>query len=124
MMNFAMLGVVGLLWVIYAYSLSFGPNVGGIIGSLKYAFLGSVGAEPSDVYAATVPHLEFMMFQGMFAVITVALITGAVVERIKFSVLMIFAEVWLTLIYAPVAPGSGVRGVGCINWECSILLAV
>ncbi len=103
MMSFAMLGVVGLLWVFYAYSLSFGPDVGGIIGSLKYVFLNAVGGDPSDTYATTVPHLAFMMFQGMFAIITVALITGAVVERIKFSALMIFAVAWLTLIYAPVA---------------------
>ena len=110
MMSFAMLGVVGLLWVFYAYSLSFGPDVGGVIGSLKYAFLNAVGGEPSDTYATTVPHLAFMMFQGMFAIITVALITGAVVERIKFSALMIFAVAWLTLIYTPVAHwvwGSG-----------------
>jgi Amt family ammonium transporter len=103
MMSFAMLGVVGLLWVFYAYSLSFGPDAGGFIGSLKYAFLGGVGGDPSDTYATTVPHLAFMMFQGMFAIITVALITGAVVERIKFSALMVFAVAWLTLIYAPVA---------------------
>ncbi len=103
MMSFAMLGVVGLLWVFYGYSLSFGPDVGGIIGGLEHAFLNGVGAEPSDTYATTVPHLAFMMFQGMFAIITVALITGAVVERIKFSALMIFAVAWLTLIYTPVA---------------------
>ncbi|MEN8614961.1 ammonium transporter [Dehalogenimonas sp. THU2] len=103
MMNFAMLGVVGLLWVFYAYSLSFGPDIGGLIGDLKYAFLNSVTGDPSGTYATTVPHLAFMMFQGMFAIITVALITGAVVERIKFGALMIFAVAWLTLIYTPVA---------------------
>ncbi|PVV85256.1 ammonium transporter [Dehalogenimonas alkenigignens] len=103
MMNFSMLGVIGLLWVVYAYSLSFGPDMGGIIGNLKHVFLTGVEAEPSGVYATTVPHLAFMMFQGMFAIITVALITGAVVERIKFSALMVFAVAWLTLIYAPVA---------------------
>ena len=110
MMSFAMLGVVGLLWVFFAYSLAFGPDIGGWIGNLSHVLLIGVGGEPSDVYATTVPHLAFMMFQGMFAIITVALITGAVVERIKFSALMIFAVAWLTLIYTPVAHwvwGSG-----------------
>ena len=129
MMSFAMLGVVGLLWVFYAYSLSFGPDSGGIIGSLKYAFLSNVGGDPSATYATTVPHLAFMMFQGMFAIITVALITGAVVERIKFSALMIFAVAWLTLIYAPVAHwvwGSGgwLAKIGVLDFAGGIVVHV
>jgi len=79
MMSFAILALVGLLWVLYGYSLSFGSDNGGIIGGLNFAGLMNVGQEPSPVYATTVPHLAFMMFQGMFAIITVALITGAVV---------------------------------------------
>jgi Amt family ammonium transporter len=69
---------------------------------LKFLGLNNVGLDPSDVYAPTVPHLAFMMFQGMFAIITVALFTGAVVERIKFSALLVFATLWLALIYAPI----------------------
>lgn len=103
MMSFAMLALVGLLWVLYGYSLSFGPDKGGIIGGLNFIGLNGVGQVPSATYASTVPHLAFMMFQGMFAIITVALITGAVVERIKFSSLLVFSALWLTLVYAPVA---------------------
>jgi len=110
MMSFACLGLVGLLWVIYGYSLSFGADHGGIIGGLNFVGLMNVGQEPSSVYATTVPHLAFMVFQAMFAIITVALFTGAIVERVKFSALMVFAVLWLTLVYSPVAHwvwGSG-----------------
>ncbi|MEE8421027.1 MAG: ammonia channel protein, partial [Dehalococcoidales bacterium] len=103
MMSFVALGMVGLLWVVYGYSLSFGTDLGGFIGRLDFLGLRGVGQEPSSVYATTVPHLAFMVFQGMFAIITVALITGAVVERIKFSALLVFSVLWLTFIYAPVA---------------------
>ena len=103
MMSFAALALVGILWVVFGYSLSFGADIGGFIGSLDFVGLKNVGQAPSDTYASTVPHLAFMMFQGMFAIITVALITGAVVERIKFSSLLVFSALWLTLIYAPVA---------------------
>ncbi len=103
MMSFATLGLVGLLWVLYGYSLGFGSDIGGLIGRLDFIGLRGVGQEPSPVYASTVPHLAFMVFQGMFAIITVALITGAVVERIKFSSLLIFSALWLTFVYSPVA---------------------
>ena len=110
MMSFACLGLIGVLWVVYGYSLSFGQDKAGIIGGLDFFGLSGVGQEPSLVYATTIPHLAFMVFQGMFAVITVALITGAVVERIKFSALMLFSVLWFTLVYTPVAHwvwGSG-----------------
>ena len=103
MMSFACLAVVGVLWVLFGYSLAFGPDHGGIIGGLDWLGLNGVGEAPSAVYATTVPHLAFMAFQAMFAVITVALITGAVVERMKFSALLIFGGLWLTLVYVPVA---------------------
>ena len=110
MMSFAIIAMVSVLWVLYGYSLSFGPDKGGIIGGLDWLGLKSVGQNPSSVYATTVPHLAFMAFQAMFAIITVALITGAVVERMKFSALLIFSALWLTLVYCPVAHwvwGSG-----------------
>jgi Amt family ammonium transporter len=110
MMSFACLGLVGLLWVIYAYSLAFGSDHGGLIGGFNFVGLMNVGQDPSQVYATTVPHLAFMIFQAMFAIITVALFTGAIVERVKFSALLVFATLWLTLVYAPVAHwvwGSG-----------------
>lgn len=103
MMSFISLGMVGILWVLYGYSLSFGTDHAGIIGGFNFLGLMNVGQEPSSVYATTVPHLAFMIFQAMFAVITVALITGAVVERIKFSSLLVFSALWLTVVYCPVA---------------------
>jgi len=103
MMSFAALAVVGIIWVLYGYSLSFGPDKAGIIGGLDWVVLGQVGQEPSAVYASTVPHLAFMIFQAMFAIITVALITGAVVERMKFSAILVFSVLWLTIVYCPVA---------------------
>jgi Amt family ammonium transporter len=110
MMSFAILALVGILWVVYGYSLSFGPDKSGFIGGLDWFGLRQVGPEPSATYATTVPHLAFMMYQGMFAIITVALFTGAIVERVKFNALMVFSVLWLTLVYTPVAHwvwGSG-----------------
>ena len=110
MMSFACLGLVGILWVLYGYSLSFGSDHAGIIGGFDFIGLKNVGQAPSPVYATTVPHLAFMIFQAMFAIITVALFTGAIVERIKFSALCVFSALWLTLVYSPVAHwvwGSG-----------------
>jgi Amt family ammonium transporter len=110
MMSLAIIAMVSILWVLYGYSLSFGPDKSGIIGGLDWLGLKGVGQDPSSVYATTVPHLAFMAFQTMFAIITVALITGAVVERMRFSALLIFSALWLTLVYCPVAHwvwGSG-----------------
>jgi ammonium transporter, Amt family len=102
MMSFVSLGVIGLLWAIYGYSLSFGTDWGGVIGGLDYIGLRNVGQDPSPIYASTVPHQAFMIFQMMFAVITVALITGAVVERMKFSAILVFSILWFTLVYCPI----------------------
>ncbi len=102
MMSFAIMGLVGVIWAVWGYSLSFGDDKGSFIGGLNFFGLINVGMEGSETYASTIPHMAFMSFQGMFAVITVALITGAVVERIKFSSLMIFSALWVTLVYAPV----------------------
>ena len=103
MMCFVTLGLIGLLWVVYGYSLSFGSDKWGIIGGFNFLGLNGVGQTPSSVYATTIPQLAFAAFQMMFAVITVALITGAVVERIKFSSLLVFSALWFTLVYCPVA---------------------
>jgi Amt family ammonium transporter len=129
MMSFAALGLVGLLWILYGYSLSFGPDIGGLIGRLDFIGLRGVGQEPSPVYASTVPHLAFMVFQGMFAIITVALITGAVVERIKFSSLLLFSALWLTLVYAPVAhwvwgDGGWLAKLGVLDFAGGIVVHI
>jgi Amt family ammonium transporter len=103
MMSFMSLGVIGILWALFGYSLAFGTDHWGLIGGFDYVGLRNVGQAASAIYAPTVPHLAFMVFQMMFAVITVALITGAVVERIKFSTLFLFSVLWFTLVYVPVA---------------------
>jgi len=102
MMSFICLGLIGLLWILYGYSLSFGADNGGFIGGLNFIGLKDVGQAPSPIYASTVPHLAFMVFQSMFAVITVALISGAVVERIRFNAMLVFSILWLTVVYCPV----------------------
>ena len=110
MMSFAILCMVSILWIIYGYTMAFGPDFKGLIGNLAWLGLTGVGQDPSTVYATTVPHLAFVAFQATFAIITVALWTGAVVERIKFGALLAFAALWFTLVYCPVAHwvwGSG-----------------
>jgi Amt family ammonium transporter len=110
MMSFAILCMVSVLWVLYGYTLAFGPDVRGLVGNLSWFGLAGVGQQPSPVYATTVPHLAFVAFQATFAIITVALWTGAVVERIKFGALLAFAALWFTLVYCPIAHwvwGSG-----------------
>ncbi len=103
MQSFAILAVVSVVWVLWGYSLAFGPDRGGIIGDLSWFGLRNVGLEPSEIYATTIPHQAFMVFQMMFAVITPALIIGAFAERAKFSTLMVFTVLWVTIVYAPVA---------------------
>ena len=103
MQSFAILAVVSVVWVLWGYSLAFGPNeLGGFIGNLSWFGLRNVGLEPGP-YADTIPHQVYMVFQMMFAVITPALIIGAFAERAKFSTMMVFTVIWVTVVYAPVA---------------------
>jgi Amt family ammonium transporter len=102
MHSFIALAVITIQWILIGYTLSFGPDVNGIIGSLKWFGLSGVGVEPSS-YAPTVPHLAFMIYQAMFAIITPALISGAFAERLKFSAYLLFIVLWSTLVYDPVA---------------------
>ncbi len=99
-LSFVSLIVVSILWVIYAYSLSFGNDVSGFIGDLKFAFLSGIGID--DTYQ-TIPHLVFMIYQMMFAVITVAILTSAIAERVRLSSFIVFSALWLTFVYAPFA---------------------
>ena len=103
MQSFAILCLVSVLWMLIGYSLSFGPDVKGIIGSLEWAGLMGVGLAPHATYGPTIPHQAFMLFQMMFAAITPALITGAFAERMKFSALLLFSGLWSLLVYAPIA---------------------
>ncbi len=95
--------LLSLQWILFGYSLSFAPDLGkGLLGGLQWLGLKGVGTAPGP-YASTVPHLAFMLFQGMFAAITPALIIGAFAERIKFSGFVLFSLLWAFLVYDPVA---------------------
>jgi len=101
MQSMVILAVISLQWVLFGYSLAFGPDKAGLIGGLDWAGLSNVGTEPLS--GQTIPHQLFMSFQMMFAVITPALIVGAFVERIKFSGFLVFIILWSTLVYDPMA---------------------
>ncbi len=103
MQCFMILCLVTIQWVLYGYSLAFGPDIYGLIGSLRWAGLSGVGLAPNAVYMPTVPHQAFMIFQAMFAVITPALIIGAFAERMRFLPFCIFTMLWVTFVYCPVA---------------------
>jgi ammonium transporter, Amt family len=98
MMSFVSLGFVGVLWAVVGYSLAFAPG-GPLIGDLSRLFLRGVGLEPQG----TIPHVLFMAYQGTFAIITAALISGAIVERMRFSIYVLFISLWALLVYSPVA---------------------
>jgi Amt family ammonium transporter len=123
MQSFFALALVSVLWTIVGYSLAFGKDVGGgLIGGLEFLGLGGVGLEPSATYGTTVPHLAFSTYQLMFAIITPALITGAVAERMRFSAYALFLGLWSILVYAPVAHWVfadgwlGLAGVGALDF--------
>ena len=101
MHSFFALGLVSLQWALCGYSLAFGQTHGGLIGGLDFVLLHGVGMEAKA--GTTVPHLVFLMYQGMFAVITPALISGAFAERMKFSAYCLFTLLWATLVYDPIA---------------------
>jgi Amt family ammonium transporter len=128
MQCFIIMCVIGVQWELYGYSLAFGPDAGGgIIGSLDWAFLRSVGMEPNPDYSATIPHLAFMIFQAMFAIITPALIIGAFAERIKFSGLVLFTLLWATFVYDPIAHwvwgvGGWIRNLGGLDFAGGIVV--
>jgi Amt family ammonium transporter len=104
MQSFIVVALVGVQWVVIGYSLAFAPSVGGgFIGNLDFFGLRDVGLAPSELYATSVPHEAFMIFQAMFAIITPALITGAFAERAKFSTFLVFMLAWSFLVYDPVA---------------------
>jgi Amt family ammonium transporter len=100
-LSFAIMGIISLQWILFGYTLAFGRDIGGIIGGLDYLGLQGVGMEARE--GLTIPGLTFMIFQAMFAVIAVSLITGSYVERIKFSSFLVFSLAWATLVYDPIA---------------------
>ena len=121
MHSFFILALVSVVWVLWGYSLAFGPTINGFIGGLDWIGLNGVGQEPNGDYAATVPHLAFAAFQMTFAVITTALITGAFAERKRFKAFVIFSLLWVTVVYAPVAHwvwgvGGWIRELGALDF--------
>jgi Amt family ammonium transporter len=103
MHSFIALGIVSVLWVVIGYTLAFGKDTGSLIGGLEFLGFSGVGPDPSPDYATTVPHSAFAVYQMMFAVITPALISGAIAERIKFSAYVLFIALWSLLVYSPLA---------------------
>jgi ammonium transporter, Amt family len=122
MHSFFMLALVSVTWVLWGYSLAFGPDTGlGLIGGLDWIGLEGVTGAPSDTYAPAIPHLAFMAFQMMFAIITPALITGAFAERKRFKAFVLFSVLWSTLVYAPIAhwvwsPDGWLVGLGVLDF--------
>ena len=118
MHSFIAVCTVSVVWVLWGYSLAFAPDIGGLVGNLQWVGLDGVGPEPQE--GSTIPHLAFMVFQLMFAGITVALISGAVAERMKFSAFILFSVLWVTIIYAPLAHwvwgGGWLAGLGDLDF--------
>lgn len=103
MQSLFIMALISVQWVLWGYSLAFGPDQGGVIGDLSWLGLNGVGQEPNADYSATIPHLAFMAFQMMFAVITAALITGSFAERMRFPAFVAFTLLWSTFVYDPLA---------------------
>jgi Amt family ammonium transporter len=127
MHSFIAIAVVSVQWILIGYSLSFGPDIRGIIGGLDWVGLQGVGLAPNPDYAPTVPHMAFMIYQAMFAVITPALISGAIAERMKFSAYLLFILLWTTLVYDPVAhwvwgTGGWLKGLGVLDFAGGIVV--
>jgi ammonium transporter, Amt family len=119
--SFIIMALISIQWVLWGYSLAFGPDKGGIIGGLDWIGLRGVGGEPFDAYAKTIPHQAFMLFQMMFAIITPALITGAFAERKKFSAFIVFTLLWATFVYDPLAhwvwgDGGWLKKLGALDF--------
>ena len=121
MQSFFIVGLISVQWVLWGYTVAFGPDINHLIGGFDWLGLNGVGQEPNADYAATIPHLAFMIFQGMFAVITPALISGAFAERMKFPAFLVFTLAWATFVYDPVAhwvwgTGGWLREMGVLDF--------
>lgn len=129
MQCFIIVCVISLQWVLFGYSLAFGPDFHGIIGNLDWVGLSGVGAAPNKDYAATIPHSAFMIFQAMFAIITPALIIGAYAERVKFPAFLLFTVLWATFVYDPLAhwvwgTGGWIKSLGGLDFAGGIVVHV
>jgi len=115
MHSMILMAVISLLWMVYGYSMAFGEGNPFFGNPLQYLFLNGVGAAPNPDYSATVPHQTFMLFQMMFAIITPALISGAIAERVKFKAYLLFMVLWATVVYFPLCHMVWGKG-GYFNW--------
>ncbi|MFO7860927.1 MAG: ammonium transporter [Desulfosalsimonas sp.] len=116
-MTFVAYCLASVIWVVWGYSLAFGPSVGKIVGGLDYLFLAGIGPES---ISGTIPTLVFVVFQMTFAAITVSLVLGAIVDRMKFSAWIVFTVLWLTVVYSPVAHwvwgGGWMHAMGALDF--------
>ena len=129
MQSFMIIALISVQWVLFGYSLSFGPDCWGIIGDLSWFGLSGVGLAPNPDYAGTVPHQAFMIYQAMFAIITPALLMGAIAERMKFKTFIVFALLWSTLVYDPIAhwvwgTGGWIRRMGGLDFAGGIVVHI
>jgi Amt family ammonium transporter len=127
MHSFVAIALVSVQWIMLGYSLAFGPDIKGLIGNLDWMGLNGVGLLPNADYAPTVPHMAFMIYQAMFAVITPALISGAFAERMKFSAFIVFTLLWTTIVYDPVAHwvwgmGGWMKSLGVLDFAGGIVV--
>lgn len=129
MQSFISLGIVTIIWVLYGYSLAFGPDVHHLIGDFSWVALKNVGLKPNPDYGSTVPHQLYMVYQLMFAIITPALITGAFAERFKFKTFLIFIILWETFVYIPMAHwiwgvGGWIRNLGALDFAGGLVVHI
>jgi Amt family ammonium transporter len=127
-LSFITIGLISMQWVLIGYTLSFGNNVGGIIGAFNHVGLAGVGSTPGP-YAPTIPGLAFAAYQMMVAIITPALISGAFVERVRFKTFLVFTLLWATLVYDPVAhwvwgAGGFLRRLGALDFAGGMVVHV
>jgi Amt family ammonium transporter len=123
-LSISCMAIVGVLWALAGYSIAFSPGAGGldrVVGGLRWLGLSGVGAKPEASLAPTIPHAAYMLFQAMFAIITPALISGAIVERIRLKAYLLFVTLWSLVVYAPVAhwvwaPGGWLRSLGVLDF--------
>jgi len=124
--SFAIMGIISLQWILYGYTLVFGKDISGLLGGLDFLGLSGVGMGVKE--GLTIPSLTFMIYQAMFAIITVSLITGSYVERIKFSSFLVFSLAWATLVYDPVAHwvwgGGWLQQMGALDFAGGIVVHI
>ncbi|MCZ7401535.1 MAG: ammonium transporter [Candidatus Methanoperedens sp.] len=129
--SFIVLALISIQWILFGYSLAFGPDAGGhgLIGGLQWIGLNGVGAAPDPNYAPTIPASVFMIYQAMFAIITPVLITGAFADRMKFSTFIVFTLLWTTIVYDPIAhwvwgTGGWLRELGVLDFAGGLVVHI